>query len=227
MKSTEYHKIQSPWHRHKDGTFDVATWSHPAFEALRDAQWEWQEKIDGTNVRIEFTGARVDFRGRTENAQLHTGLVDLLREKFTLEVMASAFGRNPVTEQTHPVVVLYGEGIGPKIQKIGPSYRPDSYDFVLFDVFLDGWWLESENVRGIAENLGVPSAPMVSAASPLTAAIDYVAQGFESKIAEVEGTPAEGLILRPREQLFDRRGHRIITKLKTSDFARRTKSHTP
>jgi hypothetical protein len=41
--------------------------------------------------------------------------------------------------------------------------------------------------------------------------------GFTSQIGPSH--PAEGLVGRPVEALFDKKGHRLIVKLKTKDFA--------
>ncbi len=35
------------WGEFKDGEF-----AQPEFETLKDVQWEWTEKVDGTNIRI-------------------------------------------------------------------------------------------------------------------------------------------------------------------------------
>jgi len=40
-----------------------------------------------------------------------------------------------------------------KIQKGGGNYIADGVDFVLFDVWINGIWLERENVEDIAEKL--------------------------------------------------------------------------
>jgi hypothetical protein len=50
----------------------------------------------------------------------------------------------------------------------------------------------------------------------------YVRSGFHSHLAlKNRGIthPAEGLVGRPVEALFDKKGHRLIVKLKTKDFA--------
>ena len=53
--------------------------------------------------------------------------------------------------------------------------------------------------------------------------VEYVKEGFDSVVAEEEGTPrkAEGLVGRTIEPLFDKRGRRLIIKLKTKDFEKK------
>jgi hypothetical protein len=52
---TEYPKINAPFHRDMDRPghpLIVGRWSEPEFEYLKDCQWEFTEKVDGTNIRI-------------------------------------------------------------------------------------------------------------------------------------------------------------------------------
>ncbi len=50
---TEYHKIQSVYKRGERGIF-TEEFGLPEFEFLQDVHWDWSEKVDGTNIRIEF-----------------------------------------------------------------------------------------------------------------------------------------------------------------------------
>ena len=49
-------------------------------------------------------------------------------------------------------------------------------------------------------------------------AIKFVAEGFKSRASVDKTLNAEGVVLKTPFGLLDRMGHRIITKLKTSDF---------
>ena len=51
----------------------------------------------------------------------------------------------------------------------------------------------------------------------LAEATEMVRSGFQTRIG-TSGKPAEGLVGRPAEALFDKKGHRLIVKLKTKDF---------
>jgi hypothetical protein len=125
-------------------------------------------------------------------------------------------------------VTLYGEGYGPKIQN-GGLYGTEQ-KFVLFDVKIGGFWLERHNVNDIAEKLGIESVPVIGHGT-LYDAIDIVKSGFifndqggierygrgrlDSKWGDFE---AEGIVARTATPLFDRRGERMITKIKAVDF---------
>ena len=54
----------------------------------------------------------------------------------------------------------------------------------------------------------------------LEQAIEYVKNGFKSTIADNKEYIAEGLIMKPKTELFNRRGERIIAKIKHKDFSK-------
>ena len=123
----------------------------------------------------------------------------------------------PTEEGDGNNVVIYGEGYGAGIQKGGGDYSPDK-KLIVFDVLVGGkWWVSDENVRDIAGKLGLEVVPSFGEMT-LEDATELVRQGFKSKCAVNLGKDAEGLVGRPIETLFDKKGHRLITKLKTKDF---------
>ncbi len=215
----EYHKIQTVYFRdpttnHK--TLLEGQFARPEFEYLQNAQWIFTEKVDGTNVRIRWNAsqtitkataeAEVMIGGRTTNSQMPIYLVHKLQELFPPDKFKSLY---PDIK-----MCLYGEGYGAKIQKGGGNYIPDGVDFILFDVLINGNWLERENVEDIAGKLGIKVVPIIQRGT-LMQGINRVKYGLSSELRE---TPAEGLVMRPEVELQDRRGRRIITKLKGKDF---------
>lgn len=212
----EYHKIQSvflrdPANRHK--TFLLGQYSEPAFEYLAGNEWVWTEKIDGTNIRVLWDGKDVRFGGRTNDAQMPVFLMERLQTLFTPATLAPVFPDLSDGVQ----VMLFGEGYGAKIQKGGGRYKADGCDFILFDVLFNGVYLERHNVEDISVKLGIRVVPIVGRGT-LTEAVEFTKAGYKSEVAADAGFDAEGLVLRPRVELIDRRGHRIITKLKHRDF---------
>ena len=190
---------------------DVVLWrTKPEFELLKDVQWTFTEKVDGTNVRVMWDGNRVMFNGKTDNAQLPTPLFYKLEELFMGQAneqkFEEMFGQDPVC--------LYGEGFGNKIQAVGKDYNPDGVDFVLFDVKVGDWWLERENVVDIAEKLDIKVVPVLLEGT-LQEASDMVAKGFKSQYGDLT---AEGLVGTPSTPLLNRKGERIITKIKHRDY---------
>jgi hypothetical protein len=203
----KYHKIVTVYERDpatKHKTLVEGKFALPEFAYLAANAWVFTEKVDGTNIRVDWDGERAEFGGRTDNAQIHTSLYQRLSELFS-------GGRGKWDNL--PPMTLYGEGYGAKIQKGGGNYNPDGAAFVLFDVFC-GVWLERENVEKIAQQLGTEVVPIVGF-GPLSAMVEIVRRGFNSAWG---GFLAEGIVARPAIEMLNRKGERIITKLKHKDF---------
>ncbi len=206
---TEYHKIETLFER-DPATFVVCTTAlkAPVLHTIRE--WDVTEKIDGTNIRVMLaeTG-EVSFGGRTDNAQIPADLIQYLIKTFQQDRLKEVLWRDdePVS------AVLYGEGYGAGIQK-GGLYRPDKA-FILFDVLIGGkWWLDREAVEDIAGKLGIEAVPYLGRMT-LDQIVALVREPFASKIGTAT---AEGVVARPIETLFDKKGSRVIIKLKTKDF---------
>lgn len=220
----EYHKIDTVFKRNERGKILIGEYSRPEFEYLRDKPWLWTEKINGTNVRVmyytrthkllggyEEYNTALEFGGKTDNAQIPAKLVQYLRETFTVEKMIESFG--DASKQLDTRVCLYGEGYGAGIQN-GGNYSLDQ-KFILFDVKIGEWWLERANIEDIATKLGIDVVPVANTMQLLDA-IEFVrhpeASLFSSKAV------MEGLVGTPVVPLFNRKGERIITKIKYKDF---------
>ncbi len=209
-----YHKIQTVYLRDPDNNFKTlleGQYAKPEFEWLANNQWQATEKIDGTNIRIMWDGSNVTFNGKSDNAQMHGDLVQYLHNHFTAEKMAAQFGN-----ESGQQVCCYGEGYGAGIQS-GGYYQRDKR-FILFDVKIGDCWLERSNVQDVAFGLDCPIVPILWTGT-LPEAVQFVKTGFNSHVA-TDNHLAEGLVMRPTIELFNRRGERVITKLKYLDFAR-------
>mgnify|MGYP001607305491 FL=1 len=153
------------------------------------------------------------FGGKTDNAQIHADLVRWLYENVSAAEMAEIFPDNDA--------VIYGEGYGAGIQK-GGGYSPTK-KLIVFDVLVgDKWWLSWENTCDVAAKLGLDVVPFVGEMS-LEEATEMVRLGFDSRLQSGHDgknpkIKAEGLVGRTAEALFDKKGHRLIVKLKTKDF---------
>lgn len=216
----EYHKIETLFDR--DENFSVITTKlrNPVYASFKT--WHVTEKIDGTNIRVTLSeDGKVTFGGRTDNASLHADLVTHLHDTFTPEKMQSTFWiPNEKGQVQKTKAILYGEGYGAGIQK-GGNYRPTK-SFRLFDVLVsDKWWLDWKNVEDVAQKLGIKTVPYLGEWT-LDQIVANVQEGVPSNVALEENDDArfiaEGVVGRTLEPLFDRRGKRIILKLKTSDF---------
>jgi hypothetical protein len=212
----EYHKIQTvflrdPETKHK--TLLHGQYALPAFEYLEKNFWIFTEKVDGTNIRVKFSGAshpEINFSGKTDNASIPPFLLQKLADRFFCQ-------KDRFIDNFPDGVCLYGEGYGAKIQKGGGNYRPDQ-DFVLFDVRVGDFWLEHENVMEVGEKLGVPVVPVICGGT-LPMMVDMAREGFKSTWGDFA---AEGIVARPHCELAMRNGDRIITKIKHRDFQKGT-----
>lgn len=206
----KYPKIETLFERGDDFKVLPNKLKNPVLGTINE--WVVTEKIDGTNIRVSLTEEdEIKIGGRTDNAQIHSGLYEHLHDTFTAKKMAKLRLDTDPTE-----ITLYGEGYGAGIQK-GGGYRPDK-GFILFDARInDQWWLDDDAVTKIAETLGIPRVPIIGHMS-LGEIIDYVRNGFSSHVPQAEGVLSEGIVARTVQPLFDARGKRLIIKLKTKDF---------
>lgn len=215
----EYHKIDTVFKRDmatKFKTLVEGEYANDALAYLANNKWVFTEKVDGTNIRVMCPDYREDgkqygitFGGKTDAAQIPAFLVEKLQRRFmTVEQ------RERLAEIFPQGACLYGEGYGARIQKGGGNYRPDQ-DFVLFDVKVGDWWLERANVEDVAAKLGIDVVPIVGTGT-LPEMVERARYGLTS---EWGNFPAEGIVARPVVELKARSGRRIITKIKTRDFA--------
>lgn len=201
--------------------FIIGEYSRPEFEYLKNNNWIWTEKIDGTNIRsLIYTYKNpniqsIEFRGKTDKAEIPKHLLERLKVLFPKNKIFSIFE----TSEEKPDVILYGEGYGYKIQS-GCKYfgGRKEVDFILFDVRIGNWWLKRKDIEKIAIQLGIKCVPIVGQGT-INEAIDLVKfpkwHNFKSKFGDFI---PEGLVIRPEIELKSRSGERIITKIKHRDF---------
>ena len=206
----EYEKIETLYVRDdKTKKLVEGKFRNETVELLKDIDWEFTEKIDGTNIRIYWDGHKVSYYGRTDKAQIPSQLMNRLIELFggdiNEEMFEQKFGDMPV--------MLIGEGYGAKIQKGGGDYRTDN-DFILFDVCINGNYQPRESVNEIANYFNIDVVPTIMIGR-LQDGVDYVKSKPKSKIGNAD---SEGLVARPLKELKDRTGNRIIVKIKVKDF---------
>ena len=206
----EYEKIETIFARdEKTKKLNENIYRNETIEFLKDIEWEFTEKIDGTNIRIIWDGHKVSYYGRTDKAQIPSQLMNRLIELFggdiNEEMFEQKFGDMPV--------MLIGEGYGAKIQKGGGDYRADN-DFILFDVCINGNYQPRESIKEIANYFNIDVVPTIMVGR-LQDGVDYVKSKPKSKIGNAD---SEGLVARPLKELKDRTGNRIIVKIKVKDF---------
>lgn len=206
----EYHKIETVFNRSTDGDKRLiwGDYRNETVEYLANNIWQFTEKIDGTNIRIHWDGHNVEIGGRTDRAQIPKHLMDYLSATFLTPEVEELF------EQTYGEkdVMLFGEGYGAKIQN-GGDYRSD-VSFILFDVLIGDNWQSREWVEAMAKMFNVDVVPIVLEGT-IGDGIDYVMQHNNSTIGKAM---MEGIVGRPKVEMKDRCGNRIIVKIKWKDF---------
>lgn len=207
----EYIKIETPFERATDGSKKLieGQWRNESAEFLKDNQWIWTEKVDGTNTRICWDGHRVTFGAASDGGAIPARLVNYLNSMFYTneaeELFEQKFGESSV--------ILFGEGYGQGIQ--GSMYGSDFVSFILFDVLVGNTWIKREGVEDIARAFGIDVVPIIGTGT-IAEAIEYVKTKPESTLKA--GVKMEGLVIRPAVEMRDRLGNRLILKIKSRDF---------
>lgn len=210
MIKMKYPKINTLWKRdEKTHKIIEGDFSKAEFENIK--KWHVTEKIDGTNIRIKCENSIVKFDGRTDEAQIPSHLYDALSRMFTYPRFEKVF-----SETSPKKVILYGEGYGARIQKGGGAYRSDA-GFILFDVWVDGWWLQRDAVEDIAAKFEIATAPTLGIMT-YEQIVDYVKATPESLVAK-DTKIMEGVVARSYPLVLFRDGTPIMFKLKVRDFA--------
>jgi hypothetical protein len=210
-----YPKMQTLFKRDMD-THNIipGVFSKQEFENI--GKWQFTEKIDGMNIRIEYDnsdlcyGSLLAFSGRTGKSIIPQEMFLYLEKKFPRSHMEEVFG-------DAKDIVLFGEGYGGKIQKGSSLYREDN-GVILFDVNIAGWWLERESVEYIACKLDCKCVPVLPF-DTIEEGIAYVLSEPQSLITE---TPkiAEGVVAKSDPLMLYRNGDMIAWKLKVQDYRR-------
>lgn len=206
-----YHKIQTVFLRDPNNYYKTlleGEFALPEFEYLKDNEWIFTEKVDGTNIRLMINEiGQYKIGGKSDDAQIPSFLFNVLNE-----IMVS---REKEFKKIFKdiEVCLYGEGYGTKIQKGGGNYRQDQ-SFVLFDIKIGNWWLQRKDVEDIAAKLGLDIVPIIGEGN-LSLMVGLVKGGFKSDWGNFK---AEGIVARPKTELVARNGKRIITKIKCKDY---------
>ena len=211
----EYPKIQSLWKREPNEKKSLipGDYSEPEFGNIR--RWRVDEKIDGTNIRISYVKnsfVPIMFDGRTSKAQIPTNLIKVLSSKFQNQTSYDLF------EKVFPSadkVILFGEGYGPKIQSSGSNYRKEP-GFMLFDVFIVGWWIKREDVVEIASKLEIDVVPSLGIMEECEI-VEFVKSNPLSKCSYVPQR-IEGVVCRSEPLVLFRNQKQVMWKLKCRDF---------
>lgn len=206
-----YHKIPSIYQRESVKPFNLidGEYSSEELKLLENIEWVFTEKVDGTNVRIKWDGHTIYYGGRTESTAHPQFLIDKLDSIFGGDAVEQYFEQTFGEKQ----VIIFGEGYGAKIAKDGSNYS-NTQNFVVFDIMIDGIFLSRTDVKDICKSLALDSVP-IALRGTLADGVKAVKQGMKSQWGDFE---AEGLVGKPAVDLFNRKGERIVVKIKAKDI---------
>lgn len=210
----KYPKLHCLWKREGEPyKAIVGEYLHPEFRAIN--LWHVTEKLDGTNIRVIWDGVSVSFMGRNSSSIIPEYLESALIKLFPVSKLLDVFGSNRV--------ILYGEGIGPKIGPFGSRYSYTNYIFALFDICFipcEGrcYWGSQEVVNDIANDLGIHRAPYIGIMS-IDSIMSYMSKKPFSLLAEDVTLPIEGIVARSNPLMLYRFNHEpIMFKLRLHDL---------
>ena len=182
----------------------------------------------------------VTFKGKTDNAQIPPHLEKYMKETFDENRVLYSLGiekyipiekwvehgwcvskedLTPVYDKIPLKYTIYGEGYGMKIQKGGGRYLSNSVSFIGFDVKVNDMYLLRDNAMEVFNKLGADTVPYLGQMT-IDEAIEKVRKGFVSAISEDRTLMAEGIVLSSPLGLKNRRGERLIVKIKYMDFVK-------
>lgn len=231
MAGTEYPKIDTLYDRDERHRVIVGKLRRPEFAIIK--RYSVTEKLNGRNTRVSLFNngldGIVDYGGKTDEADMPPELLEYLRKTFTVEKMRAAFWIDPLKIPQR--VTIYGEGYGPNMTHGSGIYRKD-VSFRLFDCLVDTWWLERANLENVAMKLEIKCVPILGIIDFLPTDASQIERLFLDNInrlvavEESEGNKnndignirPEGIVAKSDPLLFNRKGERVMWKLKIKDF---------
>ena len=212
----EYQKIETVFERDIDGSKKLieGKFRNSIVEYLKDNEWIFTEKVDGTNIRVVWNGHSFEFYGRTDKVSIPAFLFKKLLDIFRNNEMEQMFEQlfNDIQ------VMICGEGYGNRIQKVGKDYIQDGVDLIVFDIIINDLYLKRDDVEDICNKLGLKVVPIVMTGT-IQQAVDYI-KSKPSSILPLSSSNCkmEGLVGMPKEPIYDRMGKRVAVKIKCKDF---------
>lgn len=207
----EYHKIETLF------KFDQATKRFIYGEIynenvilLKDNQWLFTEKIDGTNFRIHWDGHKLQYAGRTDNAEFSQEQIKYIEQYLVNEDFEQVFEQ----KFTDKIVTVYGELYGVKIQNGGLYTDGKGLGFKVFDIEICDIFLTYNKMSILSLELGYDYVPLVLIGT-ISHAINFVLTNFTSTFSNAK---LEGLVGKPVGDFRDRLGNRIVVKIKKKDL---------
>src|SRR5271157_176639 len=176
-----------------------------------------EEKIHGTSAHVSWTPINSEsLNPESHEVTFFSGgeSFDKFVALFNKEKLVEFFKWFGAKEAT-----FFGEAYGGKQQGMSATYGKD-LKFVVFDLKVEGVWVDVPDAKLWANMAGLDFVPYVRISTQLSE-IDRVrmlpsVQAVKNGILEPK--EREGIVLRPIHEAVDKQGNRIITKHKNASF---------
>jgi len=172
------------------------------------------EKIHGTSAHIAYhneAGFSMFSGGiKPESFEI------MIAKRFGLTKLQDAMKFELAADRTE--VIFYGEAYGGNCQKMSSVYGP--LNFIVFEVKLDGEWLEVPLASLWADIVGLPFV-WYTKCEPHIEILNAMrdAPSMQASRNDMGKHIGEGIVIRPtNEDIKDRFGNRIVAKHKTEKF---------
>jgi hypothetical protein len=207
----QYHKIETLFKFNQEThTWNYGEYYNKNVEILKDNQWLYTEKIDGTNLRIYWDGHKLQYNGRTDNSQFSKHQIDFIESQLVNEDIETVFEQTFKDNEAY----VFGELYGNKIQNGGLYTDGKGLGFRVFDIEINNIFLEYENAKELAKSLGYDFVPFIFIGT-IDEAIKYVLETNKSTFSNAK---LEGVVGKPLGDFRDRLGKRIVVKIKKKDL---------
>ena len=173
------------------------------------------EKIHGTNTRV----------GMVEG-ELMAGSHQLRRKKpddfarnlywFPLSLQNI---HNLVSElgQKHKQVVVYGEVYGPKIQSFHYGIKQNQLDYRVFDILIDGQFLDYYDMVNLCHSFTVPVVPVIAIIPFHLNDVKYYSEG-KTQLMENDPHIREGVVVKPLHERNNPAIGRVLLKYVSDSY---------
>lgn len=194
----------------RNETFAEKLWRDPLVAMLASGKWNVRRKLDGENIRIRWDGNEALWNGKTDKFTCDAKFTEYMNSTFIEEIFEEEFGHEKE-------VIIFGEKMGPKTQ--GNELMLDADEVIVYDVCINGYWLDRYAVQSIAEKFHVRTCYDLMGPNILNREWDLC--NIIRFVATGQVKDWEGVVCTPTVECRDQQGHRVIVKVKNKDYYRK------
>lgn len=174
-------------------------------------QWIVTEKLHGTNSRI----GMIEGEWMAGSHKVRRGESDELywSPKEQVERLVKSLARH------HKQVVVYGEIVGDAVQSLDYGYEGYA-GYYVFDILVDGRFLDVLTVMGLCESFFVPFVPVLGVTGITMACAERMASGSTTIVSlpPKRTHMREGIVIRPLVERTHPKIGRLILKYVSNEY---------